>query len=59
MAGNGEGGLLSMHAAAIDKRIKKTWVIDHFGPRDRVWDEPAIEMFLDYLIILGMQKLHV
>lgn len=41
VAGNGEGGLLSMHAAAIDKRIKKTWVIDHFGPRDRVWDEPA------------------
>ena len=41
VAGDGEGGLLSMHAAAIDKRIKKTWVIDHFGPRDRVWDEPA------------------
>ena len=41
VAGNGEGGLISMYSSAIDERIKKAWVIGHFGPRERVWDEPA------------------
>ena len=41
VAGNGEGGLISMYASAIDERIKKAWIIGHFGPRERVWDEPA------------------
>jgi cephalosporin-C deacetylase-like acetyl esterase len=41
VAGDGEGGLIAFYAAAVDKRIERTWVIGHFGKRERVWDEPA------------------
>ncbi|MDB4720093.1 hypothetical protein OAF65_00115 [Verrucomicrobiales bacterium] len=41
VAGDGEGGLIAFHAAAVDKRIERAWVIGHFGKRERVWDEPA------------------
>ena len=41
VAGDGEGGLIALHAAAVDERIDKALVIGHFGPRGRVWEEPA------------------
>jgi len=41
VAGDGEGGLIAFHAAAVDERIERAWIIGHFGKRKRVWDEPA------------------
>ncbi len=39
--GIGEGGLVALHAAAIDTRIDAAWVAGHFGPREGVWAEPV------------------
>lgn len=38
--GHGEGGLLAMHAAALDPRIDVCVVSGYFQTRDRVWEEP-------------------
>jgi dienelactone hydrolase len=37
--GHGEGGLIALHAAAIDPRIDAAWVSGFFGPREQVWRE--------------------
>lgn len=39
--GRGEGGLLALYAAAIDRRIKGVAVAGYFGPRESRWIEPA------------------
>jgi len=38
--GYGEGGLLAFYAAAIDPRIQSTVVSGHFGPREKLHEEP-------------------
>lgn len=40
MAGVGEGGLLALHAAALDDRIDGVSCAGSFGPREGVWREP-------------------
>ena len=40
IAGLGEGGMIAMHAAAIDPRIDAAYVSGYFGPREGVWEEP-------------------
>lgn len=40
VAGYGEGGLLALHAAALDPRIDGAFVRGYFGPREGVWAEP-------------------
>lgn len=40
VCGWGEGGWLSLFAAAVDTRIDGSCVSGHFGPREGVWDEP-------------------
>ncbi|MDB6027003.1 MAG: hypothetical protein JWM68_3226, partial [Verrucomicrobiales bacterium] len=40
VAGYGEGGLLALYAAALDKRIDGVLVSGYFGSRQRVWEEP-------------------
>jgi len=40
IAGVGEGGLLALHAAAIDDRIDGVYSAGYFGPREGVWQEP-------------------
>lgn len=40
VVGVGEGGLLTLYAAAIDPRIHSCWVIGHFQQRETVWQEP-------------------
>lgn len=39
--GWGEGGRVALYSAALDERIDGALVSGYFGPRDRVWDEPA------------------
>ncbi|MGE0761192.1 MAG: dienelactone hydrolase family protein, partial [Pirellulaceae bacterium] len=38
--GYGEGGMLAMYAAALDERIDACGVAGHFGPRERIWEQP-------------------
>jgi len=40
VAGIGEGGLLALHAAALDDRIDGVSCAGFFGPREGVWQEP-------------------
>ncbi len=40
-AGYGEGGLLALHASALDTRIDAALVSGYFGPRRDVWREPV------------------
>lgn len=40
VAGWGEGGLLALYSAALDRRIEAALVSGYFGPRDAVWSEP-------------------
>lgn len=39
--GFGEGGLLALYAGALDPRPKSVGVSGYFGPRERLWLEPA------------------
>lgn len=38
--GYGEGGLLALYAAALDRRIDAAAVSGYFGPRESLWREP-------------------
>jgi dienelactone hydrolase len=40
VVGYGEGAMLALYAAALDTRIRVTLMAGHFGPRERLWDEP-------------------
>ncbi len=40
VAGYGEGGLLALHAAALDTRIDASLASGYFGRRQDVWQEP-------------------
>jgi dienelactone hydrolase len=40
VAGYGEGGLIALHAAALDARVGSVMVSGHFGPREQLWREP-------------------
>ncbi len=40
LVGSGEGGLIALHAAALDTRFTATLVSAYFGPRERLWSEP-------------------
>lgn len=40
IAGIGEGGMLALHAAAIDERIDSVYSAGYFAPREGVWEEP-------------------
>jgi len=40
VAGVGEGGLVALHAAALDDRIDGASCAGFFGPREGVWQEP-------------------
>ena len=40
VVGVGEGGLLALHAAAVDPRIDTALVSGYFQSRERVWEEP-------------------
>jgi cephalosporin-C deacetylase-like acetyl esterase len=40
IAGHGEGALIAMHAAALESRFSSVLISGHFGPRERLWEEP-------------------
>src|SRR4029078_5371055 len=53
LAGYGEGGLIALHAAALDARISATLVSGYFGPREQLWREPIYRTALGYLREFG------
>ncbi len=40
VAGEGDGGMLALYAAAFDTRIERVCISGYFGPRERIWEEP-------------------
>ncbi len=40
VTGYGEGGLIALYSAAIDSRVKGTFISGHFGSRNQLWKEP-------------------
>jgi dienelactone hydrolase len=40
LAGFGEGGLIALYAAALDRRVDATLVAGYFSSRQRLWSEP-------------------
>lgn len=53
VAGTGEGGLLALHAAALDLRIDAAYVGGYFGPREGVWKEPLYRNVFGLLQAFG------
>ncbi len=57
IAGWGEGGMLALRAAALDERIKATWVSGHFGAREGMWREPLERNVFGFLNLFGDAEL--
>lgn len=53
IAGVGEGGMLALHAAAIDERIDSVYSAGYFAPRESVWQEPIERNVFGLLRDLG------
>ena len=53
IAGVGEGGMLALHAAAIDERIDSVFSSGYFAPRESVWQEPLDRNVFGLLRDLG------
>lgn len=51
--GYGEGGLIALHAAALDPRIHATAISGYFDSRQRVWEEPIYRNVFDLLTEFG------
>ncbi len=57
VVGVGEGGLLALHAAAIDTRINATMVCGYFDQRAEVWREPIYRNVWSQLTEFGDAEL--
>ncbi len=55
--GYGEGGLLALHAAALDPRIKAAVVSGYFDSRQRSWEEPLYRNMFGLLREFGDAEL--
>ena len=55
--GYGEGGMLSLFAAALDPRISSAAVSSYFGPRERCWEEPLDRNIFGLLKDFGTAQL--
>lgn len=53
VAGIGEGGMIALHAAAIDERIDSVYSAGYFAPREDVWQEPIERNVFGLLRDLG------
>jgi dienelactone hydrolase len=57
VAGYGEGGLLALHAAALDSRINVVMVSGYFGSREQLWREPIYRNVSGFLREFGDAEL--
>jgi dienelactone hydrolase len=40
VAGVGDGGMIALYSAALDVRIEGAYIVDYFGSRERIWEQP-------------------
>ena len=59
VVGHGEGGLLALYAAALDKRISSTLVSGYFDSREKLWEEPIYRNVFGLLTTFGDAELAV
>ena len=59
VAGYGEGGMLALYAAALDRRISSTLVSGYFNDRRKVWQEPIYRNVFGLLKNFGDAELAV
>lgn len=59
VAGYGEGGMLALQAAALDKRISSTLTSGYFNAREEVWQEPIYRNVFGLLENFGDAELAV
>jgi dienelactone hydrolase len=57
VVGYGEGGLLSLYAAALDERLEVAGVSGAFGPREGLWEEPIYRNLFGLLRDFGDAEL--
>ena len=57
IAGYGEGGLLTLHCAALDPRLKAALVSGYFGPREGLYQEPIYRNLFGFLKEFGDAQL--
>ncbi len=57
ICGHGEGALIAMCAAALEPRFESVLVSGHFGPRERMWEEPIHRNVAGYLRAFGDAEL--
>ena len=57
LAGYGEGGLLALHAAALDPRVRAVLVSGYFGSRQHLWEEPIYRNVFGLLTEFGDAEL--
>lgn len=59
VSGHGEGGLLALYAAALDKRISSTLVSGYFDSREKLWQEPIYRNVFGLLTTFGDAEIAV
>jgi len=57
IAGHGEGGWLALFTAALDDRVKSTWVSRCFAPRETLWQEPLDRNAFNFVTDFGAAEL--
>jgi len=57
IAGDGEGALLALYAAAIDERIDAALIAGYFGPREGIFAEPLYRNVFGLLLDFGDAEL--
>lgn len=57
VAGYAEGGLIALHAAALDGRIRSTLVSGYFAPREQLWEEPIYRNVFGFVRDFGDAEL--
>ena len=55
--GYGEGGLVALFAAAVDRRIRAAGVSGYFGPRETLWRQPIYRNVWSLLVEFGDAEL--
>jgi len=55
--GYGEGGVIALHSAACDQRIRATGIIGSFGPKEAMWSGPVYRNVWGFLREFGDAEL--
>ena len=55
--GYGEGGLIALYTAALDRRIESICISGYFGDRQRTWSEPIYRNVFGFLTEFGDAEL--